>query len=91
MLTPLKNRVLIKRDEAPKEIGGIIVPDAAQKPETFGEIVAIGSTADESLKIGQRVIFGKVDGTPIANKYVGQDGDYILMEDKQIKGIVENA
>lgn len=88
---PLKNKVLIKRDETVKEINGILLAEAAQKPELFGTIVALGTTTDESLELGQRIIFGKVDGVRIDNKYVGEDGEFLLMEDKQIKGIVTNV
>lgn len=48
-------KVIIKPEDRPKEIGGIVV--AAVKPRTqYGEIVSFDDTVNPRLKIGDKVI-----------------------------------
>lgn len=88
MLKVLKNRLIIKRDEAKKESGGIIIPDKVQEPELTGTVVGVGDEVKESLSVGDRVLFGKSDGVSLDAKYVGSPGDYIIMDETQIRGIL---
>ena len=93
-ITPLYDRVLLKRLESEQtSAGGIIIPDTAQEKTQIGTIQAVGEgkiNADGSIrklkvKKGDKVLFGKYSGTEIK---VGGEEHLILKED-EILGIVE--
>ena len=91
---PLHDRVLIKRvDAETKTSGGIIIPDTATEKPMEGEVVAVGPGARDNngtsvapdLKAGDRVIFGKWNGTEIKI-----DGDELLiMKESEVMGVLE--
>ena len=93
-VTPLHDRVLIKRIEEKESVkGGIIIPDtAAEKPQQ-GEVVAVGpGSRDEAgkliaieLKKGDKVLFGKWSGTEV--KIDGQE--LLIMKESDIMGVLE--
>jgi chaperonin GroES len=70
-LTPLNDRVIVKRlDQETKTASGIVIPDnAAEKPDQ-GEVKAVGpgkmsdkgTVSPMSVKVGDRVLFGKYSG-----------------------------
>ena len=72
-LTPLHDRVVIRRIEEKESIkGGIIIPDSAKEKQQEGEVIAVGSGKREKgetipldVKPGDRVLFGKCSGTEI--------------------------
>ena len=72
-VTPLHDRVLIKRIEEKESIkGGIIIPDTAKEKPQEGEVIAAGAGKIEKgerialdVKAGDRVLFGKYSGTEI--------------------------
>jgi chaperonin GroES len=77
---PLSDRVLIKRVESEtKTKGGIIIPDSAKEKPSEGIVVAAGpgkvredgSRREPQVKAGDRVLFGKYDGTEV--KIDGED------------------
>jgi chaperonin GroES len=82
-LTPLHDRVIVKRLEVEtKTASGIYIPDnAAEKPDQ-GEVLAVGpgkrndkgELSAMSLKVGDRVLFGKYSG-----QSVKVDGDELLV------------
>ena len=82
-LTPLHDRVIVKRLEVEtKTASGIYIPDnAAEKPDQ-GEVLAIGpgkrndkgEISAMSVKVGDRVLFGKYSG-----QSVKVDGDELLV------------
>lgn len=95
-LTPLHDRVVIRRIEEGESIrGGIIIPDSAKEKPQEGEVIAVGKgkSNDEGkvfpldVKEGDRVLFGKYAGTEI--KLDGED--YIIMREEEILGIVSGA
>lgn len=87
MIEPLKNRLIVKRDETKTETeSGFIIPDAAQRKELTGVVIATGPDVEE-IKLGNRVIFGKVDGVGLSNKYFEEQGDFIMLREDQIKAI----
>jgi chaperonin GroES len=92
-VTPLSDRVLIKRLEAAEEkLGGIIIPDTAKEKPQQGEVVAVGPgrmTEDgkrlaPDVKKGQRVLIGKYTGTEV--KIEGHE--YVILREDDILGIV---
>jgi len=92
-LTPLHDRVLVKRvEQDTKTKGGIIIPDTAQEKPMEGKIIAVGSgTRSEDGKItpldvkaGDTILFGKWSGTEVTI-----DGDeLIIMKESDIMGII---
>jgi len=92
-VTPLSDRVLVKRlDTAEEKRGGIIIPDTAKEKPMQGEVIAVGPgrMSDEGkrmsvdVKKGQRVLIGKYAGTEV--KIEGQE--YIILREDDILGIV---
>jgi len=92
-VTPLSDRILVKRLEAAEEQrGGIIIPDTAKEKPQQGEIIAVGPgrMTEEGkrlvpeVKKGQRVLIGKYAGTEV--KIDGEE--YIILREDDILGIV---
>ena len=71
-LQPLEDRVVIlPADEAETRYGPLYIPDTAKEKPTQGEVIAVGPGRMEKgarvpmeLKVGDRVIYGKYNGTP---------------------------
>ena len=93
-LKPLLDRVVIKRlAEENKTAGGLIIPDTAKEKPSTGEVVAVGpggrdedgKTVSMTLKVGDKVLFGKWSGTEI--KINGED--LIIMKESEVFGILE--
>jgi len=93
-VTPLNDRVLIKRmEEETKSRGGIIIPDTAKEKPTKGKIIAVGLGERQdngerrpmSVKVGDMVILGKYSGTDI--KVDGEE--YVLVKESEIMAIVD--
>jgi chaperonin GroES len=93
-IRPLHDRVIVKRlEEEKKTASGIVIPDnAAEKPDQGlvtavgnGKIQEDGKVRPMSLKVGDRVLFGKYSG-----QTVKVDGDELLvMREEDIMGVVE--
>ena len=93
-LKPLLDRVVIRRvEEENKTAGGIIIPDTAKEKPSQGIIVSVGPGGrDEAgheipmtLKVGDRVLFGKWSGTEI--KIEGED--LVIMKESEVFGVLE--
>lgn len=92
-LRPLADRVVVKALEAEeKTAGGIIIPDNAKEKPQKGEIVAVGDgkISDKgekiamSLKVGDKVLYGKYSGTEVSI-----DGkDYLIMKESDVFAIL---
>ncbi|MDY2777801.1 MAG: co-chaperone GroES [Collinsella sp.] len=93
-LKPLGDRVLIKPDAAEqKTASGLYIASNAQEKPQRGEIVAVGAgklgengeRLPMDVKVGDKVIYGKVGGNEI--KVDGED--YLLMRADDIYAVVE--
>ena len=93
MLKPLADRVLVKVEkEETKTMGGILLPDTAQKKSQKGVVVAVGSgkMTEEGkrlpleVKEGDEVLFAKYSGTEIEDK--GEK--YLLLSERDILAIL---
>ena len=92
MLKPLAERVLVKVEEETKTMGGILLPDTAQKKSQKGVVVAVGSgkMTEEGkrlpleVKEGDEVLFAKYSGTEIEDK--GEK--YLLLSERDILAIL---
>lgn len=91
---PLGNRVLVKRFEAKKSKGGIILPGSAQEKPKEGEVMAVGpGKMDENgkvhemtLKVGDKVLFSSYAGTEI--KLEETEAEYLIMSEEDIFGVL---
>ena len=93
-ITPLGTRVLVKRiePEEQKSEGGIFLPDTAKEKPMEGEVIAVGEGAynddgdriKPDLKAGDKVLFGKWNGTEV--KIDGED--LLIMKESDIMGIL---
>ena len=92
-LTPLGDRVLVRRSEAEERTaGGIVLPDTAKEKPKQGEVIAVGSgrlTDDGervalAVKKGDTVLF-----TSYAGNEVKVDGEeFLLMREEDILAVV---
>jgi len=93
-LTPLHDRVIVKRiEEEEKTAGGIIIPDTAKEKPQQGKIIAVGQGSmlengqiiPMTVKEGDRILFGKYSGTDIQI-----DGEeHLIMREDDILAIVQ--
>ena len=92
-LRPLSDRVVVKRKEEEKTTaGGIFIPDSAKEKPAKGEILAIGegkradngSIVPMSVKVGDKVLFGKYAGQEV--KVDGED--VLVMREDDIIAIL---
>ena len=87
-VTPLHDRVLIKRIEEKETVkGGIIIPDSAKEKPQEGEVIAVGAGKIEKgerialdVKAGDRILFGKYSGTEIKI----DDVEYLILREEEI-------
>ena len=94
-VTPLHDRVLIKRIEEKESVkGGIIIPDTAKEKPQEGEVIAVGAGKIEKgnrvpldVKAGDRVLFGKYSGTEIKV----EDEDYLILREDEILAKLSGA
>lgn len=85
---PILDRVIIKQDEAAKNVGTFIIPDAVQEKPRQGEVVAIGPGARTfdgknmpmMTKIGDKVIYAEYAGAEI----IIEGEKYIIIEENKI-------
>jgi len=93
-IRPLQDRVIIKRvEEEEKTKGGIIIPDTAKEKPIEGEIIAVGDgkvndkgeLVKLTVKVGDRILFGKYGGTEI----MISDEEHLIMREDEVLGIIE--
>ena len=94
-LTPLHDRVIVKRIEEKETVkGGIIIPDSAKEKPQEGEVIAVGSGKREKgevipldVKPGDRVLFGKYSGTEIKI----EDQELLILREDEILAKLSGA
>ena len=94
-LTPLHDRVVIRRIEEKESVkGGIIIPDSAKEKQQEGEVIAVGSGKREKgeripldVKPGDRVLFGKYSGTEIKV----DDEELLILREEEILAKLSGA
>ncbi len=85
-LKPLGNRLVLKKlEKEARTASGIALPSSAQEKPDYAEVVALSSSLDGDLKLGDRVIYSKFSGTEV------KDGneEYIIIKIDDILAIVE--
>ena len=93
-IRPLYDRVIVKRlDPERTTASGIVIPDSAGEKPDQGEVLAVGpgKTNDKgetkalTVKVGDRVLFGKYSG-----QTVKVDGEELLvMREEDLFAVVE--
>jgi chaperonin GroES len=92
-IRPLQDRVIVRRvKEEDKSKGGIIIPDTAKEKPTEGEVLAVGNgkvlengtVRALDVKVGDRVLFGKYNGTEV--KVDGEDR--LIIREDDILGVL---
>jgi chaperonin GroES len=95
-LTPLHDRILVRRLEEDKTTrGGIIIPDTAKDKPQQGEVIAVGKGRKNEkgevfaldVKEGDTILFGKYSGSEI--KLDGEE--YLIMKEEEVLGILGGA
>lgn len=90
---PLYDRILVKRLESEaKSKGGLILPDTAKEKPSEGVVLAVGEGRLKdgdlfplTLKVGDRVLFGRYSGTEI--KVDGEER--LVLREEDVYGVVE--
>ena len=94
-LVPMNDRILVKRDEEEeRSVGGIVIPDTAKEKPVRGTVVAVGpgkrlksgQIQALSLKVGDKIYFGKYSGTEI--KLDGKE--YLIMREDDVLALIKD-
>ncbi|HNQ47458.1 MAG TPA: co-chaperone GroES [Syntrophorhabdus sp.] len=94
-IKPLQDRIIVKRlEEEEKTKGGIIIPDAAKEKPQEGKVIAVGDgkilengqKLALTVKVGDKILFGKYSGTEI--KIDGEE--HLILREDDVLGIVED-
>jgi chaperonin GroES len=94
-ITPLHDRVLVRRLEEKESVkGGIIIPDTAKEKPQEGEVIAVGNGRREKgelipldVKPGDRILFGKYSGNDIKI----DDEEYMILKEDEILAKIGGA
>jgi len=94
-ITPLHDRVLVKRIEDKETVrGGIIIPDSAKEKPQEGEVIAVGAGKIEKgaripldVKAGDRILFGKYSGSEIKI----DNEEYLILREDEILAKLSGA
>ena len=93
-LTPLHDRVLIRRVEEQESVrGGIIIPDTAKEKPQEGKVIAVGNgkVMEDGTKIplgvkaSDRILFGKYSGSEVRL----DDKEYLILREDDVLAILE--
>ena len=82
-ILPLGARVLIRREEAKKQEGSILIPDAHQEVPCRGLVCAVGEGC-KHLEGGETVLIPKYGGNQLPD-----DEDLLIMEEADVLAKVD--
>src|ERR1700683_1370709 len=94
-VTPLHDRVLVRRLEEKEGVkGGIIIADSAKEKPQEGEVIAVGAGKLEKgarvpldVKAGDRILFGKYSGSEIKI----DDEEFLILKEDEILAKLSGA
>lgn len=78
---PLNQRVLVNQHQTSEKSGSIIVPDAAKKKLSSGQLMKVGD--DSKLKVGQTVYFSTYTSNEIN---IGGE-IYLVVKEEDLLGV----
>jgi chaperonin GroES len=93
-IRPLHDRVIVKRlEEDRTSSGGIVIPDTAAEKPTRGKIIAVGKgrilengeVRPCELNVGDRILFGKYEGTEV--KLEGEE--FLVMREADVMAVLD--
>jgi len=93
-IRPLDDRVVVRPEEAEQKTkGGIVLPDTAKEKPARGEVIAVGigkllengKRSPVSVKVGDRVIYGKYSGSEIKIDGVAHS----ILRENEILAVIE--
>ena len=93
-LTPLADRVIVRRFEAEEKTkSGIVLPDAAKEKPTKGKVIAVGpgrlddngKRTPVAVREGETVVYGKWSGTEVE---LG-DEKFVILKESELLGVLE--
>ena len=92
-IRPLDDRVVVEPFEAEERTaGGIVLPDSAREKPQQGKVIATGpgklmektgERGQMSLKVGDRVFYGKYSGTEIEVNCT----DYVILRESDVLAV----
>lgn len=94
MLRPLRNRVIVERNEHEESTkSGIIITDSSKERPSQGKIIAVGpgrlresgELQPMSVEVGEQVYFSKYAGEEV--EYEGNK--YLILDDDDILAVIE--
>jgi chaperonin GroES len=92
-VTPLHDRILVKRvEESETSKGAILIPDTAKEKPMEGNVIAVGAGKRDDagkripmeVKKGDRILFGKYTGTEIKL----EDKEHVILREDEVLGII---
>jgi chaperonin GroES len=95
-LKPLRDKVVVERNEAEERTaGGIVLPDTAKDKPKQGTVLAVGSgrvldngdTRKLEVKKGDKVLFGGYAGSEV--KIDGKE--LLILSENEILAVIENG
>lgn len=92
---PTRHRILVRLDPEEEEIGTtikLVIPEDYRKQPVLGTVYAVGP-GDENgpctVKVGDRILTGKWNGTPLGNHASDPDGVWWML-DAHPKYVIKN-
>lgn len=83
-IKPQGKRVVVRPQEPETKIGGILLPESAQKKPLQGTVCAVASGL-EGISLNETVIYGQYSGTEVEI-----DGEKLIIIDAdEIYGVIE--
>lgn len=91
-IRPLRDRIVVRREEERKSAGGIVIPDTATEKPVIGVVIAVGpgKTLDNGsvlapvVKVNDKILFGKYAGTEV--ELEGEK--LVVMREDDVMGII---
>ncbi len=89
-IQPLGDRIVVLPEEEPDErASGIVIPECAKERPIIGKVVAVGkgfrmsdgSWMPLSVKVGDRVLYGKFSGNTVK---VGEGDKYLMLRQSDV-------
>ena len=95
-LKPLDDRIVVQRvDSEEKSEGGIFLPETAKEKPQEGKVIAVGNgkildsgeRSQMTLKVNDRILFGKYSGTDVT---LGGE-EYVVMRESEVLAKIEKG
>lgn len=92
-IRPLSDRIVVEPKEQEEMVGGIVIPQSADKDKPMeGTVLAIGNgkyidgkVLPLQVKVGDRILFGKYAGT----SFKFENKDFLVMREEDVMGVLE--